>query len=116
MGGCVHNRDRGPSLRERRIARRGQEGAMERREESRFRAGRAVAAAAFAVTAMASTTAAAGTPFTAFESGQVRPLALTPAGNRLIAVNTPDNRIEVYGVQNKNLTPLGSVQVGLEPV
>ena len=29
--------------------------------------------------------------FTTFESGQVRPLALTPDGTRLLAVNTPDN-------------------------
>ena len=31
--------------------------------------------------------------FTAFESGQVRPLALSPDGSRLFAVNTPDRRL-----------------------
>ncbi|HSK04525.1 MAG TPA: hypothetical protein VK932_24890, partial [Kofleriaceae bacterium] len=30
--------------------------------------------------------------FTTFESGQVRPLALSPDGKLLFAVNTPDNR------------------------
>jgi hypothetical protein len=46
---------------------------MKRREQGRFGAGRGFAPALFVVTAMASTTAAAATPFTAFESGQVRP-------------------------------------------
>jgi DNA-binding beta-propeller fold protein YncE len=89
---------------------------MRRRNQGRFRAGFGLASALFAVTATAATTAAASTPFTTFESGQVRPLAMTPAGNKLIAVNTPDNRIEIYGVGDKDLTPLSSVVVGLEPV
>jgi hypothetical protein len=33
-----------------------------------------------------------GSSFTLFESGQVRPLALSPDGSHLFAVNTPDNR------------------------
>ncbi len=37
--------------------------------------------------------------FTLFESGQVRPLALSPSGKRLFAVNTPDNRLEVFRVE-----------------
>jgi DNA-binding beta-propeller fold protein YncE len=65
---------------------------------------------------MASTAAHAGTPFTAFESGQVRPLAMSPDGSRLIALNTPDNRVEIFGVRNKDLAFQYSVQVGLEPV
>ncbi len=36
--------------------------------------------------------------FTLFESGQVRPLALSPDGDYLYAVNTPDNRLEVFQV------------------
>ncbi len=36
--------------------------------------------------------AAAGPPFVEFESGQVRPLAISPDGATLFAVNTPDNR------------------------
>ena len=54
--------------------------------------------------------------FTLFESGQVRPLALSPDGTRLFATNTPDNRLEIFGVGLGGLTRLGSVPVGLEPV
>ena len=36
--------------------------------------------------------------FVNFESGHVRPLALSPDGSRLFAVNTPDNRLEIYDV------------------
>jgi hypothetical protein len=40
----------------------------------------------------------------AFESGQVRPLALSPDGSRLFAVNTPDNQLEVFQVGVGTLT------------
>src|SRR5437588_3068294 len=68
------------------------------------------------VLVLLSTAASAGTPFTAFESGQVRPLAMSPDGSRLFAVNTPDNRVEVYKIKDKDLEWQSSVQVGLEPV
>ena len=55
-------------------------------------------------------------PFTLFETGQVRPLALSPDGTRLFAVNTPDNRLEIFDVGVGSLTHVGSVPVGLEPV
>ena len=59
----------------------------------------------------------AATPsFTLFESGQVRPLALSPSGKYLYAVNTPDNRLEVFQLKSTGPTPLFSVPVGLEPV
>ncbi len=54
--------------------------------------------------------------FTAFDSGQVRPMALSPDGNTLFAVNTPDNRLEIFSVSGGSLTHTGSVPVGLEPV
>ena len=54
--------------------------------------------------------------FTLFESGQVRPLALSPNGRLLFACNTPDNRLEVFRVSRRGLAPRGSVAVGLEPV
>ena len=53
--------------------------------------------------------------FVAFESGPVRPLALSADGQRLYAVNTPDNRLEVFA-NNGTLRPIASVPVGLEPV
>jgi YVTN family beta-propeller protein len=55
--------------------------------------------------------------FVAFESGPVRPLALSPDGTRLFAVNTPDNRLEIFAVAvDGSLTRESSVPVGLEPV
>lgn len=51
-----------------------------------------------------------------FESGQVRPLALTPDGTRLLAVNTPANRLEILDVQGTSPVLLHSVPVGMEPV
>jgi DNA-binding beta-propeller fold protein YncE len=55
-------------------------------------------------------------PFTLFESGQVRPLALSPNGNLLFAVNTADNQLEIFQVRNSGLVHRSSVPVGLEPV
>jgi YVTN family beta-propeller protein len=54
--------------------------------------------------------------FVAFESGSVRPLALSPDGTRLYATNTPDGRLEIFDVGAGGLTHAGSVPVGLEPV
>jgi DNA-binding beta-propeller fold protein YncE len=53
--------------------------------------------------------------FVAFESGPVRPLALSADGEYLFAVNTPDNRLEIFST-NGTLQPSASVPVGLEPV
>lgn len=54
--------------------------------------------------------------YTLFESGQVRPLAMSPNGDYLYAVNTPDNRLEIFQIKNDGLTLIDSVPVGLEPV
>src|SRR5436305_8011276 len=54
--------------------------------------------------------------FTLFESGQVRPLALSPDRQHLFAVNTPDNRLEVFRVRDRALIHTASIPVGLEPV
>jgi len=53
--------------------------------------------------------------FVSYESGQVRPLSLSADGQKLFAVNTPDNRLEIFSVSG-NLMPVASVPVGLEPV
>jgi len=53
--------------------------------------------------------------FVAFESGQVRPLALSSDGQKLFVVNTPDNKLEIYSTAGV-LAPLASVPVGLEPI
>src|SRR5262245_13554441 len=54
--------------------------------------------------------------FTTFESGQVRPLALSPSGKFLFAANTPDDRLEVFRVKSHGLEHQASIFVGLEPV
>src|SRR5262245_16749841 len=55
-------------------------------------------------------------PFTLFESGQVRPLAMTPDGKLLLVTNTPDNRLEVFRILKSGLQHRASIPVGLEPV
>ena len=60
--------------------------------------------------------AAAQVDFVAFESGHVRPIALSPDGARLFAVNTPDNTLEIFDVNLGALSHAASVPVGLEPV
>ncbi len=52
----------------------------------------------------------------AFESGQVRPLALTPDKKLLLAVNTPDAKLEIFRITSTGLEHRASVPVGLEPV
>jgi YVTN family beta-propeller protein len=54
--------------------------------------------------------------FITFESGQVRPVTMTPDGTKLLAVNTPDNRLEVFSVTAGTLTHIDSIPVGMEPV
>ena len=61
-------------------------------------------------------TTASEESFTAFESGQVRPLALSRHRKYLYAVNTPDNRLEIFRIAGGHLLNVGSVSVGLEPV
>ncbi|HVN86238.1 MAG TPA: thrombospondin type 3 repeat-containing protein [Candidatus Binatia bacterium] len=62
------------------------------------------------------TPAPAHPSFIAFESGQVRPLAMAADGNRLFAVNTPDDRLEILSIGRGGLAHLASVPVGMEPV
>jgi YVTN family beta-propeller protein len=54
--------------------------------------------------------------FTTFETGQVRPLALSPNGTKLFALNTPDNRLEIFTVGSGGIAWQASVPVGLEPI
>jgi len=67
-------------------------------------------------TALFSISAAFAGSYTLFESGQVRPLAMSPDGTRLFALNTPDNRMEVFKIKPEGLVPTSSVTVGMEPV
>ena len=54
--------------------------------------------------------------FVNWESPHVTPIDLTPDGSRLVAVNTADNRLEVFAVTAEGLSHVGSVPVGLDPV
>lgn len=54
--------------------------------------------------------------FITFESGHVRPLAMSADGTRLLAVNTPNNTLEVFSITPTGLTLQARVPVGLEPV
>jgi DNA-binding beta-propeller fold protein YncE len=64
----------------------------------------------------ASTHTQAATDFLHFESGQVHPLALTPDGKRLLAVNTPDGQLAIFNVTGPTPVRVAEIPVGLEPV
>ena len=61
-------------------------------------------------------TASAQPDYTLFESGPVRPIALSPDKARLFVVNTPDGHLEIFGLSEGLATLEASVPVGLEPV
>jgi DNA-binding beta-propeller fold protein YncE len=54
--------------------------------------------------------------FVEFESGPVRPLALSPDGTRLFAANTPNGTLDIFTITPAGLVPEARVPVGLEPV
>ncbi len=55
--------------------------------------------------------------YTLFESGPVRPLAVSPDGNTLFVANTPDSRLEIFSIGGGGgLTHTASVMVGVDPV
>ena len=53
--------------------------------------------------------------FLTFETGPVRPLAMSADASRLYSVNTPGNRLEIFDVTDQGLIAAASVQVGMEP-
>jgi DNA-binding beta-propeller fold protein YncE len=69
-----------------------------------------------AIVLLVSAASQAQPAFLEFESGPVRPIALTPDGTRLLVCNIPDNRLEIFAVSAYGLTHLTSVPVGMEPV
>ena len=57
--------------------------------------------------------------FVHFESAHVHPACLTPSGDRLLVVNTPDNRLSVFilaGAPPSASNRIAEIPVGLEPV
>jgi DNA-binding beta-propeller fold protein YncE len=55
-------------------------------------------------------------PTFTFESGPVRPVALSPDGTHLFVTNTPNATLDIFAVSASGLTPEGSVDVGIDPV
>ncbi|MET0352058.1 MAG: hypothetical protein ABW067_19830, partial [Rhizobacter sp.] len=51
-----------------------------------------------------------------FDSGPVRPVAMSPDGTKLFVVNTPNSTLEIFNVGASGLSPAGRVPVGLDPV
>jgi len=62
--------------------------------------------------------AAAQPSYLLFESGPVRPVALSPNGQKLFVTNIPDGTLEIFDVAPSTgmLLSVASVPVGLEPV
>jgi len=56
-----------------------------------------------------------GKNFVTFETGQVRPLAKSPDGTKLFALNTPNGTLEIFNITATGLTPSATVPVGMEP-
>src|SRR5580658_1688209 len=60
--------------------------------------------------------ASAGPSFVEFESGPVRPVAISPDGNTLFSVNIPNGTLEAYSLTSGMPVFEYRVPVGLEPV
>ena len=54
--------------------------------------------------------------FTNFETEPVSPLALSADGRYLYALNTADDRLEIFAAQGESLRAFGETTVGLRPV
>ncbi|HTO90673.1 MAG TPA: hypothetical protein VMJ70_06035, partial [Candidatus Sulfotelmatobacter sp.] len=54
--------------------------------------------------------------FVHFESPHVHPACLTPSHDRLLVVNTPDNRLSVFDLTGDTPARVAEIFVGLEPV
>jgi DNA-binding beta-propeller fold protein YncE/mono/diheme cytochrome c family protein len=68
------------------------------------------------IASLSPSTAEAQSDYTLFESGPVRPIAMSPDGSRLFVVNTPDGYLEIFDVSSGSALKEASVPVGLEPV
>jgi len=60
--------------------------------------------------------ATAAPSFVAFESGPVRPIAMSPDRTRLFVANTPNNTLDIFNITASGLALFARVPVGLEPV
>jgi DNA-binding beta-propeller fold protein YncE len=76
----------------------------------------AVLAAVFGWRAHRASASSNGPSFVEFESGQVRPLAISPDGNTLFAADTPNGTLEIFSLTSGKPVFKTRVPVGLEPV
>ncbi|MFO0837074.1 MAG: hypothetical protein U1D55_01000 [Phycisphaerae bacterium] len=51
-----------------------------------------------------------------WENHPIHPLEITPDGTRLLAINLPDARLEIFDITGVAPLPLGQVPVGVDPV
>ena len=54
--------------------------------------------------------------FVHFESEQIHPVVMTPSGDRLLVVNTPDAHLVAFDITGASPAAIADVAVGLEPV
>ena len=83
--------------------------------ERRFNTWRGRLMALVAAPAMMFCAASAHAAIT-FDSGPVRPVAMSPDGTKLFVVNTPNSTLEIFNITASGLAPAGRVPVGLDPV
>jgi YVTN family beta-propeller protein len=57
-----------------------------------------------------------GADFVHFESGHVHPLDITPSRERLVVVNTADNRLSVFDITGVTPVRIAEIPVGMEPI
>jgi DNA-binding beta-propeller fold protein YncE len=69
-----------------------------------------------ATTAAASARPPAARAALTFESGPVRPVALSADGERVFVANTPNGSLDILRVTRNGLVPDGSAKVGIDPV
>ncbi len=74
------------------------------------------AIAALAIALSTAPLARAQNGFVHWETPHVSPIALTPDGSTLLAVNTADNRLEIFDVSGSVPVAVAAVPVGLDPV
>ncbi len=75
-----------------------------------------LAAGIAAVPRFLTSRSAVATDFVHFESGPVHPAVLTPSGDRLLVVNTPDDRLAIFDLTGTVPQRVAEIPVGLEPV
>lgn len=84
--------------------------------ERRFNGWRGRLVALVAAPALLLGAASAAQAAITFDSGPVRPVAMSPDGTKLFVVNTPNGTLEIFNITASGVTPAGRVPVGLDPV